>query len=139
MADTKGTGYFEGHDDADKLRVELVPAEAIEDVARVLGFGAKKYFENGWKTLPDPEPRYLASLLRHVYRIQCGEEIDPDSGLPHIAHAATNAMFLCWFRQHRNRLTPLDEKKLCDRPDDYPDLLKDPGRHSMAIVEQRED
>ena len=69
-------------------------ANAIEKVAEVLTFGAKKYTRNGWQTVDDAERRYTDALYRHMNAIHRGEELDPESGLSHRAHAACNAMFL---------------------------------------------
>ena len=84
--------------DGDKARMELLPLSAIQEVAAVMTFGAAKYADDGWRTLPNAEGRYTGALLRHMVAIQSGEELDPESGLPHIAHVACNAMFLTHFQ-----------------------------------------
>ena len=81
--------------------MELLPLEALESVASVMTFGANKYADNGWKSLPDAESRYTGALLRHLTAIQAGEEVDPESGLPHISHVACNAIFLTHFEIHK--------------------------------------
>jgi|TARA_Y100000310_G_scaffold345202_1_gene462627 hypothetical protein len=64
---------------------------AIEEVARVSMFGAKKYDWNNWQDLKDGLERYTDALGRHL--VQEGYEAeDPDSGLLHAAHVAWNAM-----------------------------------------------
>lgn len=83
--------------DSDKARMELLPLAALEEVAKVMTFGANKYADNGWKGLPEATNRYTGALLRHLTAIQRGELNDPESGLPHIAHVACNAMFLTHF------------------------------------------
>lgn len=83
--------------DQDKPRMELLPLPALEAIAKVMTFGANKYADNGWKSLPDAERRYTGALLRHLTAIEKGEDVDPDSGLPHIYHVACNAMFLSHF------------------------------------------
>lgn len=83
--------------DAGKPRWDLVPLIAVEQVAKVLTFGAAKYAPNSWQRLPDAKGRYLAALLRHLASWQEGERKDKESGLPHLAHVATNALFLAWF------------------------------------------
>jgi hypothetical protein len=35
--------------DGDKLRVDLIPVEAIEGIAGILTHGAKKYGDNNWR------------------------------------------------------------------------------------------
>jgi hypothetical protein len=74
----------------------LVPLDALEMVARVMTYGAKKYAPDGWKGLPNFTNRYYAALLRHLTAWQAGEQFDPESGLPHMAHVLTNATFLMW-------------------------------------------
>lgn len=90
-----GTGALKY--DGGKPRMELLPLPALEEVAKVLTFGANKYAANGWKSLANAEERYLGALLRHLTEIQKGKFTDPDSGLPHIAHVACNSIFLTHF------------------------------------------
>ena len=82
--------------DEDKVRMDLVPLECIESIAKVLTYGADKYEENSWQELPDFWKRYKAALLRHLTALDKGELIDKESGLYHIDQVLTNAMFLSW-------------------------------------------
>lgn len=84
--------------DGGKARMELIPMPVVEEIAKVLTFGAAKYAPDGWKHLPDAEDRYLGALLRHISAIQRGETHDPESGLSHISHVACNSMFLTHFQ-----------------------------------------
>ena len=79
--------------DGDKLRYDLIPPSALESLAAVLTFGARKYKPNNWKNCEEPE-RYLASAMRHMEAFRRGEELDKDSGLPHLSHALTNLAFM---------------------------------------------
>jgi hypothetical protein len=81
--------------DHDKLRLDLLPWRAVEGVAEVLTFGAAKYAPRSWVTVPDAYRRYFAAALRHLLARAKGERNDPESGLPHLAHAACNVLFLC--------------------------------------------
>ena len=83
--------------DNEKIRMDLLPFEALEAVAEVLTFGAKKYSDNNWQLVEDADKRYLAAMLRHLIACKKGEMIDSESGLSHLAHAATNMLFLLWF------------------------------------------
>jgi hypothetical protein len=65
---------------------------AIEQVAAISTFGASKYAWKGWETVPDGFNRYSDALGRHLLKEGTGERDDPDSGLPHAAHAAWNAL-----------------------------------------------
>lgn len=86
--------------DKDKVRMDLVPLECIESIAKVLTYGADKYEENSWQELPDFWKRYKAALLRHLTALDKGELIDKESGLYHIDQVLTNAMFLSWGFHH---------------------------------------
>ena len=86
--------------DEDKVRMDLVPLECIESIAKVLTYGADKYEENSWQELPDFWKRYKAALLRHLTALDKGELIDKESGLYHIDQVLTNAMFLSWGFHH---------------------------------------
>lgn len=85
--------------DKGKLFVSLVDPFYIEDIAKVLTFGAEKYSKNSWQTLEDAETRYKDALLRHLLAYLKGELIDADSGLTHLAHIGTNVMFLSHFER----------------------------------------
>lgn len=84
--------------DTDKLRYDLIPSEAMEALAKVLTYGAKKYKPGNWKNATDID-RYTAALYRHLEAWRKGEEVDEESGLPHLAHAITNVAFLIWFEE----------------------------------------
>lgn len=81
------------HDEG-KLRLDLLPPVALERIGAVLTYGATKYTPNGWRAVPDANRRYTAALLRHLLAAMRGEKIDRESGLSHLAHLATNAVFL---------------------------------------------
>ena len=80
--------------DDGKLRWRLVPWDALEQVVAVLEAGAKEYGDFNWQLVEPFEERYGNALLRHVVAWTRGEVADPKSGLPHLAHACCNALFL---------------------------------------------
>lgn len=84
--------------DGEKARVELIPTEAIEEIAAAFTFGAKKYSPNNWRK-GFSWIRVTGSLLRHVYAWLRGEDRDPESGLSHLAHAGANVCFLLTFER----------------------------------------
>jgi hypothetical protein len=92
---TKGTKY-----DNNKPKMDLLDWSALEGLARVLTFGASKYEPNNWRS-GIVNSRLIASLLRHLAAIQRGEDIDPESGLPHIDHLGCNWLFLSYNFKHR--------------------------------------
>lgn len=66
-------------------------SRALEAVADVGTFGANKYTRLGWESVPNGEQRYTDALMRHLLKMQ-REELDPDSGLEHLAHLAWNCL-----------------------------------------------
>ena len=80
--------------DGGKLRPALVLggfASAVEAMVKVGSDGARKYTDNGWKTVPNGKARYEDALLRHLLAHLRGEAIDEESGSPHISHCMWNA------------------------------------------------
>ena len=80
--------------DGGKLRPALVLggfASAVEAMVKVGSDGARKYTDNGWKTVPNGKTRYEDALLRHLLAHLRGEITDPESGSPHISHCMWNA------------------------------------------------
>lgn len=93
--------------DHDKIRLDLLPTELMEDVGEVLTFGAQKYGDRNWEKGMNWSRPY-AALLRHMYAWWRGEDKDPETGFSHLAHAACNIAFLLTFKKR--------EKGLDDRP-----------------------
>lgn len=79
--------------DTDKPAMALIPPKAIMEVGRALNYGAKKYAPENWRKFSDGRKRYIAAALRHLFQALDGEYLDPESKLPHLAHAATSVLF----------------------------------------------
>lgn len=79
--------------DGDKLRYDLLPPQPLEDLVAVLTFGARKYKPDNWRECQDMG-RYVGALFRHIEKHRKGEMLDPETGLPHLAHAMCNLVFL---------------------------------------------
>lgn len=90
---TVGTGMKY---DSEKPQMDLLDPDFLEDVAKVLTFGAKKkYAAHNWRQGINVS-RLVAATYRHLGAINRGEDIDPESGLPHTAHLGCCVMFLNW-------------------------------------------
>jgi hypothetical protein len=79
--------------DGSKLPLHLLDVQALEGLAAVLDFGQKKYTAENWRG-GISYTRLIAALLRHIFAILRGEDIDPESNLPHIDHVGCCWMFL---------------------------------------------
>ena len=98
--------------DSGKSDWSLMPFEAVEEINKVLEFGAKKYAAHNW-TQGDGfrYTRVLNSLFRHLFAWSRGEDLDPESGLSHLAHAGCNIIFLIYYNRYKARYNNDDRFK----------------------------
>ena len=95
--DPNGIGQHEAGAklDAGKIRPGLVLgafSRALWEVSRVGTYGATKYSDNGWLSVPNGRDRYEDAQLRHWLKKCMGEEVDADTDIDHLAHEAWNAL-----------------------------------------------
>lgn len=84
---SKGAMKFDGG----KPRMDLIPHDALFDIASVFTFGAVKY--DSWNWCKGMRwGRCLAACIRHIYQFLGGDDNDKESGLPHLAHAGACIM-----------------------------------------------
>ena len=69
-----------------KGRFDLLPWDAIQEVARIYEEGAHKYDERNWER-GQPLMRYLDSAARHLGKLMAGHQDEP-----HAAQAAWNIL-----------------------------------------------
>ncbi len=73
-------------DNAGKPKLALFPMRALQWAGKAFTFGASKYAPYNWaKGLPHSE--LMDATFRHLTDYWAGEDNDPQSGLPHLAHA----------------------------------------------------
>lgn len=87
-------------DDTEKAPLDLLSPIAMEEVAKVMGFGAKKYARHNWRA-GIAWSRIIAAALRHIMAFNRGEDKDPETGISHIAHASCCLMFLLTYEKER--------------------------------------
>lgn len=80
------------HDNG-KPRLDLLPPLALEEIAGVLAYGAGKYGDHNWRG-GFAYGRLIAASLRHTFAWMRGEDVDTESGIGHLAHAACNLCFM---------------------------------------------
>lgn len=92
MSDLKKEGV---KNDTGKLPYHLLPSDAVEEILKVLEFGAKKYADRNWELGMDWD-RPFAALMRHMWAWYRKENAgrDAETGLSHLAHAGCCLFFL---------------------------------------------
>lgn len=90
----KDTANPKGIEGAKKCPMHLLPPTALEQTAWVHNIGNKKYGPWNWRDKPINAEVYVAATLRHVNAWHTGEDLDPESGVSHLAHVAANMNIL---------------------------------------------
>jgi hypothetical protein len=86
--ETKDTGNPKDRIGDTKPRLCLVPPALEIFVAKVMEHGAEKYGAFNWRETKVRRTVYLEAAKRHLSAALDGEDVDPESGVPHEAHAA---------------------------------------------------
>ena len=92
--------------DSGKIRFDLIPVWPMQQLATVYTMGAAKYADHNWRK-GIAWSRVYAALQRHLNSFWGGEDLDRESGLCHLAHAAWGCLTLLEFTktatQHDDR------------------------------------
>ena len=78
--------------DTSKPDFSLLSPLALSYLTAVLDFGARKYAAHNWRKGID-QTRLIAAAMRHINAFNAGEDLDLETGLPHMAHAMCCCMF----------------------------------------------
>ena len=120
--------------DSGKAPLSLLDGDWLLGVARVLDFGKKKYAAHNWRQ-GIAISRLLDAALRHILAFNGGEDIDPESGLPHLDHASCCLMFAAGMMRTRPDLDdryidPKIKAKMARFLDEYD--ATSPNRHGAT-------
>lgn len=110
--------------DQDKLRYDLISPMSNEATAKVLTYGAKKYNDRNWENGIAYSRLYRAAL-GHLQDFWRRNDIDSESSLRHLDHAAANIHML----QHLSIVGP----KMDDRPK-YNVIADDGGSSPAPLI-----
>ncbi len=89
--------------DQEKPQVAYLPFDQLEEVAKVLDYGAQKYGRDNWHKSPSIM-KYLSASLRHIFAWRKGENTDKETGLSHLAHAICSLLFLMWLIENKKEI-----------------------------------
>ena len=100
-------------------RYDMIPADALEILAEHYGIGAEKYppFDNGdeygrldnWRRCYDWSLSF-AAMQRHSWQFWNGEDIDPETGSPHLAAVAWHALAMLHWSLNDELKTKYDDR-----------------------------
>jgi hypothetical protein len=93
--------------DEGKTQWSLLPTEAIEAIAKIMMFGAKKYAPGNWKNV-EPPMRYIDACYRHLDAWLRGERNDSETGNSHLWHAGCCLVFCIWLEMKGKLQCPKD-------------------------------
>jgi hypothetical protein len=96
-----------------KVPFSTVPAGPIAEVGLAMLEGALKYGRHNYRAIGVRTSVYYDAALRHLTAFWEGQDIDPDSGLPHISKAMACLLVL--------RDSQLVGNVVDDRPPSYKD------------------
>jgi len=114
-----------------KTPLGLIPPSAMEQTALVHKLGAEKYGPFNWRDTGVCASTYINAILRHLNAWRDGENLDPESGISHLAHIACSCNILldadyCGTMQDDRNTTPQNwPEKQEDDPDDLFDEIYD--------------
>lgn len=117
-----------------KPRISLVPPALIEGVASVRTWETETKCRDSenWRQVPPAE--YLDAIGRHMLAcLRHGPDaLDPESGLPHMAHIACNAAFLLEISEMEQR----EARRIAgDDDDDFDDFVAMIGAFQAGAIE----
>ena len=127
--------------DGEKPMMHLLPPKAINEVAKVLTFGAQKYDEENWRKLDNLQSRYTSGALRHIFAHIDSETLDTESGLSHLAHAICCLLFKLEIeledaksKEEEPRESDVTEHQACDQSTES-DLLADKAYNEAGSMQ----
>lgn len=92
---TSSTGGQKG---SKPQRYDLIPAGPLRTLAELYGKGAEKYDDDNWRRGYSWRLSF-AALNRHLWQFWDGQDLDEETGLPHLASVAWHAFSLLEFME----------------------------------------
>lgn len=114
-----------------RVPFSTVPMEVTAEVGLAMLEGALKYGRHNYRTIGVRSSVYFDAALRHLVRWWEGEDIDPDSGLPHIVKALAS-LYVLRDSQITGLLTD-------DRPPEIPEWATKLNEEAGKLIDQYPD
>ena len=94
--------------DDGKVDWSYLPSGAVGEILKIYAGGAKKYGRGNYQK-GIHYSRVFSAAMRHLWAWWRGEELDQESGLSHLAHAAWNIITLLEYTQD-NKYRSFDDR-----------------------------
>lgn len=112
-----------------KVPFSTVPAGPIAELGLAMLEGALKYGRHNYRAVGVRTSVYYDAALRHLTAFWEGQDIDPDSGLPHIVKAMACLVVL--------RDSQMIGNVTDDRPPSYPDGWQgSQNEHAAMLIDK---
>ncbi|MGE3582878.1 MAG: dATP/dGTP diphosphohydrolase domain-containing protein [Hyphomonadaceae bacterium] len=92
---------------AAKAPISCIPAPVIFEIGLAMMEGARKYGRHNWRAADVRASVYYDAAFRHLAAWWEGEDIDPQSGISHLAHAMASLAIL---RDANGRRALIDDR-----------------------------
>lgn len=111
MTEVRTTSSTGGQKGVKPERMSLLPRKGLAAISRVFGFGSQKYAAHNWRQRYEWS-KSIDALDRHFGAFVDGETYDPESGLPHLAHAGFHVLvLLTWIEEDGEGVdNPFDDR-----------------------------
>ena len=97
--------------DEGKRDWSLLPLDSMEEIVKVLEFGANKYAAHNCSSNGGFKyTRVINATLRHIFAFMRGQDNDPETGISHLAHAGCNILFILHFIKHKDKYNKNDDR-----------------------------
>jgi hypothetical protein len=99
--------------DEGKRDWSLLPLDSVEEIVKVLEFGANKYAAHNWSSNGGFKyTRVINAMIRHLFAFARGVDKDPETGLSHLAHLGCNVLFLLHFVANKDKFRDNDDRNI---------------------------
>lgn len=97
-------------DDQGKVRLDLLPLDALWAVGEVYTLGVKKYDDWNWAN-GLKYSRVIAALLRHLFKWVMGETYDQQDGQHHLSSVVWCGLALLHYDLNDERYKEFDDRR----------------------------
>lgn len=116
-------------------RFDLIPIDPLTLLAELYGEGAKKYSEHNWRAGYEWSKSYAAAL-RHLTQFWNGEDIDEETGKPHVICVIFHMMTLAQFMKDHPEFDDRYKDKVIELNTITPFFVKDPTAHILKKMKE---